>query len=1248
MSLFGNNQTTNVQTNSLFGNMGMQNSNSHTGGGIFNSLNNQNNNQQNQAFGGLGTNQNNQIFGGINANQNQTTGGLFGGMNQNNVGIGNNTNNTGQGLFNNLNQNQNFNQTTNNQTGLGGLNNTNNMFGNLGRQNFNTNENTGTAAPGLFSNLSNQGNSNGIFGNQNQTSNNIMNGLNQNQNQNQGIFGGTNNNINLNNNNTMLGNQQMIGLNTNNNNNSNNIFGNLNNNIGGSLLNNTNNQQGANNLFNKPLNNNNLGMNIGQQGGGLMNSLNNLGTNQNNTGGIFSNLGNKTNTTGSFFTNNQSGNVTNTGGSIFNNIGTNMNNNLINTNNSLINSTNHNIGFQNQTLGNTGNIFNSLSNNNQNFQGLNNNIMSNVQITGSHVVKYHPSKVQETTGTGNNTKTETINLSSITAILEFSNYSIEELRYMDFQNKKKGLVNTGLLMSNTNQLNNNLQNNNTTSTNSIGINSSLFNNQNLNNNTNVGFFNNTNQNQLQGNSTGLQNNSLGLGLTTQNNTGLNVTNNNGLSGIFNSPNNNQTSNNLGFMNKTSNQESLFNNQLNNQKTAGGFNLLQQGNLNTGIGNNTGIGGNMLTNNNLSGNTNNSNGLFNNLATNAGNNSLFTNLNSNNQNQLGVNSNPFNSAVKSNNTLTNNQNPTNNSLFSNTNTLGTGSLFNNTNNSNNNNTMNTNSFNGIGTNTTGGLFTSLGTQSVTNTNSGFLSNPLNNQSKTLGNTQTQGGLFNNLGTGLSSGSNLVNKDSNISLFAKPEVQQTVFTNNSLFPSNNLMTQNANTNTTFYPGIMQPNVPVTGLNPNGIYNPFANDFSSLLNRDNRNVEEILNDLYRQSLDHNFYAYRYGIPKINHGDLIGRRNYPEPSYFYSESFFKRENIEPGFYDNFSFSGHKIGRSSPKKNSRYDNYPNINKLAEKRQDTDLLRQKSHSCETIKKTEGLVMNALEKEFGSQIDIQEGETISKYKKLDILYDLHFIIQDPIKFTFDIKIGKNKSLNLLKNMVVDELKTKYPKTFKKLLPNGFFLMKQYSFVKENQTVSECDIKNYDTLYILIKDTLTDTVEEKPKKGAKKESKHRIKSSNQSNVKIELPEFDELPFLSKQGYKTNPDIRQIYRMSKEELENVKNFEIYNEHGKIRFDEPVNLTYMNLDKIVNIESKNLTVYQNGNEEVKPEIGKGLNKAATVTMFKCFPKDKYSDKEVDKDKEKMQTFVSTLQNICKNKNAVFVDYNKDNGDWTFKVDHF
>ena len=125
------------------------------------------------------------------------------------------------------------------------------------------------------------------------------------------------------------------------------------------------------------------------------------------------------------------------------------------------------------------------------------------------------------------------------------------------------------------------------------------------------------------------------------------------------------------------------------------------------------------------------------------------------------------------------------------------------------------------------------------------------------------------------------------------------------------------------------------------------------------------------------------------------------------------------------------------------------------------------------------------------------------------------------------------------------------------------------------------------------------------------------------------MERKGYFTIPNYREICRMTLRELENVKDFTIYNEFGKIVFEGITNLCELNIDHIVNISEREITLYKNGKSNITPEIGKGLNKPALIYMYKLFPESICEDYDSKQDYPK---FLASLEDLCKNLGVSYI----------------
>jgi nuclear pore complex protein Nup98-Nup96 len=116
-----------------------------------------------------------------------------------------------------------------------------------------------------------------------------------------------------------------------------------------------------------------------------------------------------------------------------------------------------------------------------------------------------------------------------------------------------------------------------------------------------------------------------------------------------------------------------------------------------------------------------------------------------------------------------------------------------------------------------------------------------------------------------------------------------------------------------------------------------------------------------------------------------------------------------------------------------------------------------------------------------------------------------------------------------------------------------------------------------------------------------------------------------------------MTVDELKRVRNFSVSNSFGKIEFGGETDVTGLNLDEIVKIEDKAVTVYPDETTP-KPPVGQGLNKPAVVHLYNCQPKkdmplDVYEDK---------------IRKMCERRGSEFVSWSRRNFEWVFKVPHF
>jgi len=126
--------------------------------------------------------------------------------------------------------------------------------------------------------------------------------------------------------------------------------------------------------------------------------------------------------------------------------------------------------------------------------------------------------------------------------------------------------------------------------------------------------------------------------------------------------------------------------------------------------------------------------------------------------------------------------------------------------------------------------------------------------------------------------------------------------------------------------------------------------------------------------------------------------------------------------------------------------------------------------------------------------------------------------------------------------------------------------------------------------------------------------------------------------------LSRMSSEELRHVRDLTISREGvGTITFEGETDVTGLDFETIVRLEVGEVLVYPQ--PRTKPEIGVGLNKAATVTMYQCWPPN---GSLLAQDKEQQEEYKRRIKLMTEEKKARFLDYDCNTGVWKFAVEHF
>ena len=138
---------------------------------------------------------------------------------------------------------------------------------------------------------------------------------------------------------------------------------------------------------------------------------------------------------------------------------------------------------------------------------------------------------------------------------------------------------------------------------------------------------------------------------------------------------------------------------------------------------------------------------------------------------------------------------------------------------------------------------------------------------------------------------------------------------------------------------------------------------------------------------------------------------------------------------------------------------------------------------------------------------------------------------------------------------------------------------------------------------------------------------------------LPKLTKQNYQMSPSVTEMMNFTEEQLSAVSNFTIRNpEFGMVVWDDTVDVRRLDIDKIVSITYRDVTVYPNVRE--KHQLGQGLNKPATVTLYHLKPKTQ-AEKHIQKQRAKIVAAAEA-------KGAELVSYDHVSGHMTIHVQHF
>ena len=144
----------------------------------------------------------------------------------------------------------------------------------------------------------------------------------------------------------------------------------------------------------------------------------------------------------------------------------------------------------------------------------------------------------------------------------------------------------------------------------------------------------------------------------------------------------------------------------------------------------------------------------------------------------------------------------------------------------------------------------------------------------------------------------------------------------------------------------------------------------------------------------------------------------------------------------------------------------------------------------------------------------------------------------------------------------------------------------------------------------------------------------------------PRLATLGYTYEPPSPQLESMLAsdpvEGLTQVCNFTVMRKGvGQVRWLRPVDVTRIDLDRIVSIEPGEVCCYMDAE---KPPVGQGLNTDAEVTLYNVYKIDKETQLPVMEGPAVLK-WEKALRAMCAKMGAKFVFYKPDGGVWKFEV---
>ncbi len=202
------------------------------------------------------------------------------------------------------------------------------------------------------------------------------------------------------------------------------------------------------------------------------------------------------------------------------------------------------------------------------------------------------------------------------------------------------------------------------------------------------------------------------------------------------------------------------------------------------------------------------------------------------------------------------------------------------------------------------------------------------------------------------------------------------------------------------------------------------------------------------------------------------------------------------------------------------------------------------------------------------------------------------------------------------------------PGRLRFLKGNRLLRDEDRVDAADLRDGDRLLLIIdqEDRVVPVPEPEELDKVLSEEEEEVLEPEAKGIEEKLAPMDLVPKPPKEGYLTTPDYAQMCRMTEGQLKAVSGFSIRNEHGRVDFEGEVDLTGEDLAANVTIGPDSVEVYPDDSK--KPSVGKGLNRPATVCLFKCFKNSNNVELKPEKLKKKLERIEKrqSVRLLCSN----------------------